>query len=96
MIKILKFTSPTCAPCKVLSSNLDALFTDLVTKEKVTDLEVTSYDVTTCSPDLLTQHQISSVPTMIWEDTKSRTITRLTGLQTYSQMLKLYLTLTKE
>lgn len=59
MKKILKFYSPTCGPCKVMSKNLEEV-------SKVTDIEVQDIDITDeANESLLDEWKPRTVPTVI-------------------------------
>lgn len=56
MKTILKFYSPTCGPCKVVSKNL----------EQIGDAEINSIDATdSANEELLGKYNIRAVPTII-------------------------------
>lgn len=56
MKKVLKFFSPTCGPCKVMSRNLSTL-----KDVKIQDVDVTDED----NESLLDEWKIRAVPTVI-------------------------------
>ena len=55
MIEILKFTSPTCAPCKMLNKQL----------ENYTKNKLTTVDFTDDPDELFEKHNVKRVPTLV-------------------------------
>lgn len=56
MKKVLKFFSPTCGPCKVMSKNLEGL----------DGVEVQEVDITDdANEELLDKYNIRTVPTVV-------------------------------
>lgn len=58
-MKIIKFKSPTCEPCKIMAPYFDRL------KEKYPDLEVLIVDVTNDPENLATKFRVRGFPTTI-------------------------------
>lgn len=57
MDKILRFTSPTCNPCKMIAKTLESM--DLGTPIEVVDISV--------HPELIDEYNIKSVPTLFYK-----------------------------
>lgn len=64
MKKILKFYSPTCGPCKVMSKNLEEV--SKVTGVEIQDIDITDED----NESLLNEWKPRTVPTVIAIDSK--------------------------
>ena len=66
MKKILKFFSPTCGPCKVMSKNLEEV-------TKATGVEIQNVDITDeDNESLLDEWKPRTVPTVIVIDSKDK------------------------
>lgn len=70
-MKILKFYSNSCGPCKVMSKEL----------AKLKDIEVIDYDATDeNNVEILDKYKVLSIPTIIVVDDKGDTISRFGGI----------------
>lgn len=79
-MKILKFFSPTCGPCKVLDKNLQA-----------SGLEYESVDVTDGNnEELITKYNITSIPTLLGIDDNGNSVLRNRGILSTEDILKYY------
>lgn len=58
MIKVMRFTAPWCAPCKMITP----IFKQLQEEMPAVTFETVDVDA---SPDLATQYKVRSVPTII-------------------------------
>lgn len=75
-MKIIKFYSKTCGPCKVLDANL-----------KKADIDYESIDICDAEDEVLVDmYKIRSVPTLIKEDDEGVEIARHTGIMTEDQL----------
>lgn len=59
MTKLIRFTSPTCAPCKVLAKTLETMGLDI-------PIEVVDISV---YPEVIDEYGLKSVPTMYYKGT---------------------------
>lgn len=75
MLKLLRFTSATCQPCKALAKNLDEAKLNL-------PVEVIDIDV---HGDLVLDYGIRSVPTLILID-EFVEVKRMSGIKTPDQL----------
>ena len=79
-MKIYKFFSPTCGPCKVLETNLQA-----------SGLEYESIDITKEeNEELVSKHKIMSVPTLIGADNEGNGILRYKGILSTEDIIKYF------
>lgn len=79
-MKILKFFSPTCGPCKVLDKNLQA-----------SGLEYESIDITDdANEELITKHNITSVPTLIGVDNEGNGVLKYRGIVSTEDIIKYF------
>lgn len=70
-MKILKFYSNSCGPCKVMSKEL----------AKLKDIEIVDYDATDeNNVEILDKYKVLSIPTIIVVDDKGDTISRFGGI----------------
>lgn len=70
-MKILKFYSNSCGPCKVMSKEL----------AKLKDIEIVDYDATDENNiEILDKYKVLSIPTIIVVDDKGDTINRFGGI----------------
>lgn len=70
-MKILKFYSNSCGPCKVMSKEL----------AKLKDIEVVDYDATDeDNAEILDKYKVLSIPTIIVVDDKGDIISRFGGI----------------
>lgn len=71
MSKILKFFSPTCGPCKVMSRNLSTL----------KDVEIQDVDITDENNEsLINEWKIVSVPTVVVLGDKNELLGKFNGI----------------
>lgn len=76
MKTILKFYSPTCGPCKVVSKNL----------EQIKEIEIKNIDVTdSANEELLNKYNIKTIPTLIIEE-DNEVKTELKGVVTVNKI----------
>lgn len=69
-MKILKFYSPTCGPCKVLESQLKEL-----------GIEYTNINISDSNKgDIISKYSIRAVPTLLVVDSELKEIRRHVGL----------------
>lgn len=71
MKKILKFYSPTCGPCRIMSKNLSA----------IEGVEIQDIDVTDDSnSELIEKWEVRSIPTTIVLDENGNKLKRFMGI----------------
>lgn len=81
-MKILKFYSPTCGPCKVVDNllrQLNAEFTSINVAEDCYLPQISNIDITT-------YYQVQSVPTLIKIEDNGTEIKRLKGVPTIDNL----------
>lgn len=69
-MKLLKFKASWCGPCKMQTQEF---------KEHPVNVEVEEIDIDNDDNDLVTKHNIRSIPTMILLDDEGETIQRWSG-----------------
>ncbi len=74
-MKIIKFYSDTCGPCKALESNLNKA-----------QIEYTSINVETDSENLIEKYNIRGIPTLIKLNDKDEIIDKFVGVMTVEQL----------
>lgn len=75
-MKILKFFSPTCGPCKVMESNLKAV-----------DIPYEDIDATDENNDpLVEKYHIRNIPTIIMVNEVDEEVKRFTGVMSPEQL----------
>lgn len=77
-MKILKFYTDTCNPCKKLSKIMEAEGLDCI---HINALE---------RRDLCSMHNVTSVPTLIKVDEDYKELSRLGGVPTKDELLKFF------
>lgn len=71
MKKILKFYSPTCGPCKVVSKNLSTL----------KEVEIKDIDITDeANESLIDEYKIMSVPTIVLLGENNEVLSEFKGI----------------
>lgn len=79
-MKILKFFSPTCGPCKVLDRNLQEA-----------GIQYESIDVTDdANEELITKYGITSVPILLYVGDNGETILKYRGIMTVDDLNKYF------
>lgn len=79
-MKILKFFSPTCGPCKVLDKNL-----------KESGLEYESIDITDdANEELITKYDIVTIPTLLGVDDNGNSVLRYRGVISTNDLIKYF------
>lgn len=79
-MKIFKFFSPTCGPCKVLDRNL-----------KEAGIQYESIDVTDdANEELITKYGITSVPILLYVGDNGETILKYRGIMTVDDLNKYF------
>lgn len=79
-MKIFKFFSPTCGPCKVLDRNL-----------KEAGIQYESIDVTDdANEELITKYGITSVPILLYVGNNGETILKYRGIMTVDDLNKYF------
>lgn len=79
-MKILKFFSPTCGPCKVLDRNL-----------KEAGIQYESIDVTDdANEEIITKYGITSVPILLYVGNNGETILKYRGIMTVDDLNKYF------
>ena len=79
-MKILKFFSPTCGPCKVLDKNLQEA-----------GIQYENIDITdNNNEELLTKYNITSVPTLLGIDNEGNTILKNKGIISTQDLIKYF------
>jgi thiol-disulfide isomerase/thioredoxin len=79
-MKILKFFSPTCGPCKVLDKNL-----------KESGLEYESIDITDESnEELIAKYNIVTIPTILGVDNNGNSVLRYRGVISANDLIKYF------
>lgn len=79
-MKILKFFSPTCGPCKVLDRNLQEA-----------GIQYESIDVTDdANEELITKYGITSVPILLYVGNNGETILKYRGIMTVDDLNKYF------
>lgn len=77
---LIMFTSPTCAPCRIMKPTLERLALER------------NYDVVTIDiqdkPDLAEKHSVMSTPTWLLEDDFGSEIRRAVGAMTRPNLIK--------
>ena len=77
MSKVLKFFSPTCGPCKVMSKLLDTL----------EGVEVKSIDITEeDNQELLDDWNVRTIPTIVVLDDNDKFIKKFSGIVTIDKI----------
>ena len=76
-MKLLKFSSTWCAPCKVVSPIVESI------KDQI---DVTTYDVDECDENLLRKYGIRNIPVLIFESDKGEILWRHVGVITKSDL----------
>lgn len=79
-MKLLKFYSPSCAPCRVLAPMVDRAAVEL-------QLGVEGIDVTQ-EPELAVQFDVRAVPTLVLVGDDSDYITSKVGIMTESSLFE--------
>lgn len=74
MKRVLKFYSPTCGPCKVMSKKLEEV--SKVTGVEVQDVDITDED----NESLIDEWKPRTVPTIIVMDTENNAVTEFKGI----------------
>ena len=79
-MKVYKFFSPTCGPCKVLEKNLQA-----------SGIEYESIDITKDeNEDLITKYEIMTIPTLIGVDKDGNAVLRNKGILSTEDIIKYF------
>lgn len=79
-MKILKFFSPTCGPCKVLDRNLQEA-----------GIQYESIDITDdANEELLTKYSITSIPTLLGVDNEGNAVLRNKGVVSTQDLIKYF------
>lgn len=79
-MKVLKFFSPTCGPCKVLDRNLQEA-----------GIQYESIDITDdANEELLTKYNITSIPTLLGVDEKGNAVLRNKGVISTQDIIKYF------
>lgn len=79
-MKILKFYSKTCGPCRVISNIL----------KKVTDISVIDIDIADeANDELVDKYKIKSIPTLIVTDDGDNIYTEISGVKTEKELLEI-------
>lgn len=79
-MKILKFYSPTCGPCKVMEKNM-----------KAAGIEYTDIDTTTeAGIHMASQFGVRSLPTVIKVDSNGTVVDTIKGIKTTQQLKEWY------
>jgi thiol-disulfide isomerase/thioredoxin len=77
-MKILKFYSDTCGPCKTLGENL--------VKANISHIAYNAEDDD--NEELLSKYSIRGLPTLVKTDDEGNVLDKHTGLMTVDQLLK--------
>ena len=79
-MKVLKFFSPTCGPCKVLDRNLQEA-----------GIQYESIDITDdANEELITKYNITSIPTLLAVDNKGNAVLRNKGVISTQDLIKYF------
>lgn len=79
-MKVLKFFSPTCGPCKVLDRNLQEA-----------GIQYESIDITDDNnEELITKYSITSIPTLLAVDNKGNAVLRNKGVISTQDLIKYF------
>jgi thioredoxin 1 len=79
-MKILKFFSPTCGPCKVLDRNLQEA-----------GIQYESIDITDDNnEELITKYNITSIPTLLGVDDEGNAVLRNKGVVSTQDLIKYF------
>lgn len=79
-MKVLKFFSPTCGPCKVLDRNLQEA-----------GIQYESIDITDGNnEELITKYSITSIPTLLAVDTEGNAVLRNKGIISTQDLIKYF------
>jgi len=79
-VKVLKFYSTTCEPCRRLDAQLERVFPDLDVAKVNTDVE----------RELTRQYMVRSIPTLILLDLTGEEQKRLTGSVTDAKLKEFF------
>lgn len=83
MKKILKFFSPTCGPCKIMSKNIEEALKSL------NDVELQDIDITEPSNEVLIEkYKPTTVPTLIILDKEDNIIEKLRGIHSVDKIIE--------
>lgn len=82
-MKILKFYSPTCGPCKLMDKNLKEAGVEYT---NVNILEDTIVDENGEEVDLIEVYGIKTIPTLIKIDSEDNIIAKSSGVMTVEQI----------
>lgn len=82
MVKVIRFTAPWCAPCRMLVPIIEQL------KTEIPDVEWETIDVD-ANPDAAAENGVRSVPTVLIynDDTLVETIVGVTGKNDYARII---------
>lgn len=78
-MKVLKFYSDTCGPCKVLTKTLEPV------KDQITEVNVFE------DMDLAQQYGVRKVPTTVFIDDNNQEVSRIVGTYTLEEYHESYL-----
>jgi len=78
-MKVLKFYSDTCGPCKVLTKTLEPV------KDQITEVNVFE------DMDLAQQYGVRKVPTTVFIDDNNQEVSRIVGTYTLEKYHESYL-----
>lgn len=79
-MKLLKFFSPTCGPCKVLDKNLQEA-----------GIQYENIDITDeNNEELITKYNITSVPTLLGIDDNGNSVLRNRGILSVNDLIKYF------
>ena len=79
-MKVYKFYSPTCGPCKVLEKNLQA-----------SGIQYESIDITKEeNEDLITKYGIMTIPTLIGVDKEGNAVLKNKGILSTEDIIKYF------
>lgn len=85
-MKIVKFYSPTCGPCKVVEKKLQDAKIEHI---NINILELDTIEGIDCDVDLIEHFNITSVPTILLLDADNKELLRIKGIPSEEELKKL-------